>query len=139
MSPAKPLSDADRVAFLRHLLLPEVGERGQQTLLMTSLRVEGDPRARAVAERFLERSGVRCTGGEKVDVGDAERVQCLAGNPALEPAAALLCGSFYAVETIKSVLNLGSLASLDGELNLAHGRSKTGSPSETSDALKERH
>ena len=123
------LSDADRATYLRHLVLPEVGEVGQRVLLASSRRAEGDPRAASAAQSYLDRSGIR-SGGQQVSVGDPRQLARLAGGAELEGAAALLLGAFAAVEEIKSILKIGRPGVLQSDLSLRSAPSMTEPPKE---------
>jgi predicted trehalose synthase len=54
------LSERDRVRYARQLLLPQLGEAGQERLLGARLYVsaQADPGALAVAQSYLARAGV---------------------------------------------------------------------------------
>lgn len=102
-----------RERYARHLLLPQVGEAGQRRLLETVLTADaGDAGVLAVAQRYLERAGVRVSqqgapeGALRLSVASSERVAQTAGDPALLPAARALLGALAAVDAIRSVLEL---------------------------------
>lgn len=64
------LEDAPRRRFARHLVLPEVGEQGQETLLASSVLVVGAGGLGASASGFLAAMGVGTIG-----LVDADRVE----------------------------------------------------------------
>jgi len=128
------LGAVDRRRHARQLLLAEIGERGQERLCATRVRLtgDGDARAAAVARDYLERAGLQLIDVQEAsahDDGDASRelevaiadsgaLQALAGRPELEEAAAALAGAFAAVEVIKSALGLARPATLPAGLAL---------------------
>ncbi|HEX6243903.1 MAG TPA: hypothetical protein VFZ61_23470 [Polyangiales bacterium] len=115
------LRDDQRARYARHLLLPELGEAGQERLLAGRVRFphEADAGARAVALGYLERAGVResarepdeqalARGAEElVPLLDAAACARIAGRPELLEAARSLAGALAAVETIKRLAGLG--------------------------------
>jgi sulfur-carrier protein adenylyltransferase/sulfurtransferase len=116
------LAELDRVRFARHLLLPEIGQSGQERLLAASVRASAaaDTGALAVAREYLERAGVRVDGeGERTLVLPSEAdVLALAGSPELVEAARALAGALAAVEVVKAVLQLGEpLSKAPGNLS----------------------
>jgi hypothetical protein len=117
------LSPASKQRYARHLLLAEVGEAGQQRLCdaQVQLPVDADPRASCVARDYLERAGLVVHSGAQTALGvqlNQDAVRFLAGEPALEPAAAALLGALHAVEAIKAALGLGAPLELPAELRL---------------------
>jgi len=112
------LSPAQKQRFARQLLLTEIGPSGQERLCASRVRVPpgADPRAGAVARDYLERAGVSVLSGDghanALPVPAAEAVRAIAGAPALEEAAAALCGALAAVEAIKAELGVGRAAGM---------------------------
>jgi molybdopterin/thiamine biosynthesis adenylyltransferase len=110
------LRDDQRARFARHLLLPELGEAGQQRLLASRVRFPRDAEraAREVAASYLARAGVHEAPEEEavdalqVQLGDHAEGARIAGRVELEEAARSLVGALAAVETIKSLAGLGS-------------------------------
>lgn len=126
------LSDAQRSRYARHLLLPELGEAGQLRLVEGRARFAAnvDAGARAIAQSYLERAGVReasaraqerADGAREVEVELGSAADCLrlAGRPELLEAARALTGAFAAVEAIKALGGLGAPAVLAGDLRLS--------------------
>ncbi len=114
-----PLDPTARALYSRHLLLPEIGELGQERLCVAGARASAsaEPRAVAAARDYLERAGVAWgdeAGAADCAVPDAGAVARAAGRADLEEAAALLLGALAAVETIKSVTGAGRLVGLAG-------------------------
>lgn len=112
-----PLDDDARSLHARHLLLPEIGQAGQELLCAASARParSAEPRAEATARDYLERAGVAwrdAPGAESCAVPDAATVERVAGRPDLEEAAAMLVGALAAVETIKSITGAGRVVAL---------------------------
>lgn len=117
------LDDADRQRYARHLLLPEIGERGQAALCATRVprRAPSSSRAGLVAQEYLQRAGVQLAdagAGVPLPLPGTSAQACLAGQPLLEEAAAQLAGAFAAVELIKGVVGAGTPSSLPAELCL---------------------
>ncbi len=126
----------DKRRHARQLLLAEIGERGQERLCATRVRLsgDGDLRAAAVARDYLERAGLQLRDGREasargdrealrevsVDIADSGALRALAGRPELEEAAAALAGAFAAVEAIKGALDLAHPAMLPAGVSL-HG------------------
>lgn len=110
------LDEETRRRFARHLLLAEVGERGQARLLAHATRIDGDPRAVEAARMYLERAGVSVD-ADASDVSAAE-VRPLPERPELDEAAAFLSGALAAVESIKRALDVGHPAALPDHLRL---------------------
>lgn len=111
------LAPTDKQRFARHLLLAQIGEAGQLRLCAAAVRdsVDADPRAASVAHRYLERAGLRVgthADGDVIAVPSTEAIRALAGSAELEGAAAALAGAFAAVETIKTVLGIGTPSTL---------------------------
>lgn len=95
--------------FARHALLAEIGRTGQETLSDSRYLVptETDARVARVARTYLDRAGLaRSDEGRPVVMLDVT-VAALAGDPALEHAAAFLLGALAAVEHVKSELGIG--------------------------------
>jgi len=113
------LTPTQRARYARHLLLPEIGEAGQERLLASRVRVSGASGAEAVARSYLERAGVQLGDtGEQLRVASDARLDALAGSPLLLEAARALAGAFAAVETIKSVVGIGHPSELPEALSL---------------------
>jgi hypothetical protein len=122
------LSGRDRSRYARHLLLPQLGEAGQERLLAAHVCANGDadPGALAVAQCYLARAGVGRTerarsetGGEPGEpvpaddrcasplrVATSTEVSAMAGVPALHEAARALSGALSAVDAMLSVVGL---------------------------------
>jgi hypothetical protein len=118
------LSSAQRARYARHLLLPELGELGQERLLSSRARPteHADAGALAVARSYLERAGVAVVqeqASTQLLVACSAEVEALAGAPYLLEAARALAGAFAAVETIKSVVAIGHSSELPRTLSLA--------------------
>jgi len=120
------LSPAAKERYARHLLLAEIGEAGQQRLCSARVQLPAaaDPRSARIAHDYLVRAGVAVQTDPQRE-RDAPRLQlsedavrALAGEPALEPAAAALLGALHAVEAIKSELGLGAPLELPPGLRL---------------------
>jgi len=121
------LSAEQRRLYARQVLLRELGPAGQARLCESVVTVdsEGDARAAAVSRDYLQRAGLQvrsaadATASElRVELPSAERVEQLAGDPALAECAAWLLGAWTAVETIKRCAELGSPAQLDESFTL---------------------
>ena len=121
------LTVAARQRFARQVVLAEIGEAGQERLCASTVRIaeRADPRVRELATQYLERAGVHLgsdpAGAIAVEALDLEAVRALAGDVALEDAAAALAGSFAAVEAIKAALDVGRPARIDPKLSLGGG------------------
>ncbi len=129
----------DKRRHARQLLLAEIGERGQERLCATRVRLsgDGDVRAAAVARDYLERAGLQLADvreataqhdGEEpreiaVEIADSGALRALAGRPELDEAAAVLAGAFAAVEAIKGALDLAQPAMLPAGVSL-HGQER---------------
>lgn len=98
-----------RSRFARHALLAEIGRTGQETLCAARYRIdaETDARVARVADTYLSRAGLAPSGDGRVVETHDVTVALLAGEPALEHAAAYLLGALAAVEHIKSELGVG--------------------------------
>ncbi len=114
------LSDAQRDQYARHLLLVEIGERGQERLCAARLTLaeRADARAAIVAADYLRRAGCSVDAASaaadmSVAVADSAAVDALAGDPRLREAAAWLAGSLAAVEAIKQVAAVGRATSTE--------------------------
>lgn len=112
-----PLDPNARRQHARHLLLPEIGDAGQERLCVATARAGAgaDARAVAAARDYLGRAGVTWSdenGAAGCAVPNAAAIARVAGRADLEEAAALLVGALAAVETIKSVVAAGRLVSL---------------------------
>lgn len=112
--PVPSLDDRARRRFARHLLLAEVGERGQARLCAHEAAITGNGRAAEVATLYLERAGVRVDPDAQNALGtaDGEQIAALAPRPELREAAAFLAGAFAAVEEIKRALGVGRAGEL---------------------------
>jgi hypothetical protein len=120
------LTDAQRVRYARHLLLPELGEPGQARLLAGAARpaAGADARALEVARDYLSRAGLQiapdtCETAVAVPLPSAAEIARLAGAPELAEAARSLAGAFAAVEAIKAVAQLGTPGTLPAAFSLA--------------------
>lgn len=122
------LTPAQKRLYVRQLLLPEIGEAGQERLCRTHVALAPDASTRAVdvAWEYLARAGVpraEVNAGVRdtcsLDVPDAAAVERLAGSALLVDAAATLAGAFAAVEAIKTAVGAGRAANLPADLVLA--------------------
>ncbi len=127
------LSPAARRRYTRHLLLSEIGEAGQERLCAAQVRAApaADARAAEVALDYLARAGlgVSADGAQTATaiallLPSPEQLRGLAGDAALEEAAAALSGAFAAVEAIKQALGVGSPAALPVMLAPPAGKAK---------------
>jgi hypothetical protein len=108
---APALDRQARARYARQLSLAEIGEAGQSRLLAARIALDsdGDPRARATAALYLERSGVSVVSETKANTHDAHvLIEVDPGDPALREAALFLSGALTAVEVIKNVLGAGT-------------------------------
>lgn len=98
-----PLSVEDGHRFARHILLPEIGERGQAVLSDASVALS-EPSE--FAAEYLRRAGVRVD-----DDGSTEfelmRIGEVVSDAALAPSVDALLGALSAVECIKDLLHVG--------------------------------
>lgn len=107
------LSARDRTRYARHLLLPQLGEAGQERLLASTLHTlaRDDAGARDVAAHYLARAGV-CVRDETSEdslplhVASRAEVDQVAGSPALREAARALVGALAAVHAIQTLAGL---------------------------------
>lgn len=93
------LTPAERRRFVRHLLLPEIGPRGQELLRDATFGFseERAGAAHEVAALYLTRTGLReDPAGARIDLADSD-----------DPIDAALFGAWGAVEHIKQLLGLG--------------------------------
>lgn len=93
------LTPAERRRFVRHLLLPEIGPRGQELLrdATFSFSEERSGAAQEVAALYLTRTGLReDPEGARVELADSD-----------DPIDAALFGAWGAVEHVKQLLGLG--------------------------------
>ena len=91
------LTPAERRRFVRHLLLPEVGPRGQELLRDATFSFSEERAANEVATLYLTRAGLReDPAGACVELADSD-----------DPIDAALFGAWGAVEHIKQLLGLG--------------------------------
>jgi len=94
------LTPAQRRRFVRHVLLPEIGPRGQARLLDARFAFSNVSGATEVAALYLERAGLTAA--------DADDERSSIELPATEdPIEAALVGAWAAVEHVKRVLALG--------------------------------
>lgn len=102
------MSDAGS-RFARHVMLAEIGARGQETLLAARYRVSAstDARVADVIHAYLGRAGM-APSEEGREVAVPADVATLARDPRLESAAAFLLGALAAVEHVKSELGIGA-------------------------------
>jgi hypothetical protein len=117
------LSSRDRTRYARQLLLPQIGEAGQQRLLAAALQARpgDDAGAVEVAQRYLERAGVRVTGAGAEEstaiargtadaaplrVASSAEVDAIAHTPELREAARALAGALAAVGAIQHLVGL---------------------------------
>ena len=104
------LSNRERERYSRHLLVPELGESGQERLLATKVRFA--PSAHAfvseVATAYLEASGVEVARhderGVPVMLASARCVAQCAGRPELEQVEAAVLGTLAALDVVRGVL-----------------------------------
>lgn len=117
------LTDAQRTRFARHLLLPELGETGQERLLAGRVQfaADADDGAVAVARDYLARAGVAEGKDRDLSIAglDLRSIEALAGQPEWIEAARALAGAFAAVEAIKTLAGIGTKGALDAGLRLA--------------------
>lgn len=99
------LTPAQRRRFVRHLLLPEIGPRGQARLLDARFTVRSSDRGSAgeVAALYLARAGLNAApegdGATPIELDETH-----------DPIDAALSGAWAAVEHVKRVLELGKSA-----------------------------
>lgn len=113
----------DKLRYARHLLLAEIGEAGQRRLCAAGFRIgaSADPRVAAVAGDYLTRSGMQTLpsgASDALALPGSEQVACLAGDVALQEAAAALLGAYAAVEAIKACVGAGRAGQLSAALRL---------------------
>lgn len=122
------LTPAQKRLYVRQLLLPEIGDTGQERLCRTHVAFAPDASTRAVdvAWEYLARAGVPreesdagVPDARTVDAPDAAAVERLAGSALLVEAAATLAGAFAAVEAIKAAVGAGRAENLPADLVLA--------------------
>ena len=96
------LTPPQRRRFVRHLLLPEIGPRGQARLLEARFAVRSTDRGSAgeVAALYLARAGLNAT-------SEADDATTLELEEPDDPIDAALTGAWAAVEHVKRVLELG--------------------------------
>ena len=118
-----PLSDAQIERYARQIILPEVGGRGQQRLLASSVRISGLDPASRVAALYLAGAGVGSlvvTGG----VPDyAQRLREL--NPDVTVATTVNSGSTFDVALLTDP-HAASAASRGARLVLVAGEEEKG-------------
>jgi molybdopterin/thiamine biosynthesis adenylyltransferase len=104
------LSPAQRRRFVRHLLLPEIGPRGQARLLEARFTVRAADRGSAgeVAALYLARAGLSQApaDGTPIELDETD-----------DPIDAALIGAWAAVEHVKRVLELGKSVPLAPNLD----------------------
>jgi len=116
---------SQRARYSRHLLLPEIGEAGQQKLLSTKVRVidAADSEVATVTLDYLHRAGVDVASPNHaalvLQLPHAAAVDAVAGVPALREASAFLLGAFAAVEAIKQITGAGSAGAFPLDFVLA--------------------
>ena len=116
------LESAARRRYARHVLLSEISDAGQETLLAACFRRgdEADENAYAVAAEYLGRAGCRPNErGDEVRVADTDAVLRFAGSPELAEPAAAVVGAFAAVEHLKAVLGVGTRRDFPSDLSLS--------------------
>jgi hypothetical protein len=94
------------------MLLPELGELGQQRVLSASVHApqSADAGALAVARLYLERAGLRVVAESPAAVlalPTTEQLARVAGDSALLEAARALTGAFAAVEALRQAAEFG--------------------------------
>lgn len=117
------LRGAQRRRYARQLLLGEIGERGQEHLLVARFRPTAscDPDAYAVAADYLQRAGLAFDpSGTEIRTPGADAIEGLAGSSDLRDAAAFIAGAFAAVEHLKEVLGIAPARELPPDLCLRH-------------------
>ena len=103
------LSPEERQRFVRHRLLPEVGDEGQARLCASHLHIESDDdEAAGWAVLYLRRSGMRLDGeGTPTRLPASADILDMAGDiPGLEAAARALIGALVASHAACSALDL---------------------------------
>jgi hypothetical protein len=115
--------DGQLERYARHLILPEVGGRGQRALLDAEVRLDGDGLALIEALAFLAAAGVgRIALAGPVDAASLAHVAALNPDVALLPADASGPGA-YPVSAVGTHAD-GALAALKAVLALV-GRPET--------------
>ena len=71
----RPLTNEQKTRYLRHLLLPEVGEKGQQRLLQAKVLLVGSGGLGSAAAYYLAAAGVGTLGLVDSDVVDLSNLQ----------------------------------------------------------------
>lgn len=107
------LSARDRTRYARQLLLPQIGEAGQERLLASSVHAapDAEPGVLAVARSYLERAGLRVAsepGAPTLALVSADELSRVAGDPALLEAARALTGALAAVAALREAAAFGS-------------------------------
>ena len=114
--PGPPLTTEEKRLYVRHLLVPEIGEDGQRRLLATTVALVGDGAAARVALDYLGRAGLRtaceaevASGGPSVALSVTEPPSPAAtgSNPHLLPALATVAGSLAALGVMRRVIGMG--------------------------------
>ena len=84
------------------------------------LNLDADSEAAAVAQEYLQRSGVERGDNDSISVAvnTADEIDALSGGE-LRHATAALAGAFAAVETIKMLVSAGTPARLPAGLRLS--------------------
>ena len=68
--PARPLTDTERQVYSRHILIPEIGEKGQAKLLSSSVLVIGAGGLGSPALYYLAACGIG-----RIGIADSDRVE----------------------------------------------------------------
>lgn len=104
------LTPEDRVRYSRQILLPEIGQSGQERLCNASFAFSSDldEEAAKIAAVYLQRAGLALdpASPRKVSAPARNALDVMAREPGTEHAVAAVTGALAAVETIKSVLGL---------------------------------
>lgn len=116
------LDAAARRRYARQLLLGEIDEAGQESLLASRFRREevSDADAFAVAADYLARAGcVFDADGTAVQVPGEAEILRFAGRARLRDPAAAIIGAFSAVEHLKETLGLAKARAFPPDLTLS--------------------
>jgi hypothetical protein len=116
------LGAAARRRYARQLLLGEIGEAGQESLLEAEFAAGAgsDSRAFAVAADYLRRAGcAEAELGRVVRAPDEAAVMRFAGAPSLAEPAAAIMGAFCAVEHLKVTLGIGNAQPFPTDVQLS--------------------
>lgn len=104
-----------RLRFVRHILLPEIGESGQERLSQTRFVHDN-----AWTTTYLRRAGLTVDASHSTDRSD-ERSWSTADAKS-SPAERALLGTLKAVERIKEVLDLGTPTPMMKYEHIIHSR-----------------